>query len=107
MLQAQRRAFEAHSYGTWEGLKDEIPTMINGAKLKELPLETPVPGRCTADPLRGATWPTTDTLLSPEDSKKGQPSDHTYSSHDITHGEIAESKSTTNPTPEDSSPNLT
>jgi hypothetical protein len=104
MFQAQRRAFEAHSYGTWEGLEDEIPTTINGEKLEELPLETPVPCRSTAGPLPGVTWLTTNTYLSQEDSKKELPGDHAFSSSDTPSGSFAKSNSTANSTPENSTP---
>ena len=104
MFHAQRRALEAHGYGTWEGLEDEIPTTSNGEKLKELPLETPVPCRCTADPAPCVAWLTTDTELSLKDSKKELLGDHAFSSSDITYGRFAKSSSAVNSTPEDSSP---
>jgi len=46
-LQLQRRAHEAHGYGTWNNLNKEIPTMLVIEKLPELPLESlphPTPG---------------------------------------------------------------
>lgn len=50
-FQLQRRAFEAHSEGTWERLDKEVPATIDDVELTTLPLESKPSCKCNQIPL--------------------------------------------------------